>query len=75
MNHQINRLIHFGLQHHLISEDDEIYAVNLLLDLFHLDHFTKEEMSEELEVATDMLVKKASLKIILQNEIFLIRAL
>ena len=55
MNHQINRLIHFGLQHHLISEDDEIYAVNLLLDLFHLDHFTKEEMSEELEVATDIL--------------------
>ena len=57
MNHQINRLIHFGLQHHLISEDDEIYAVNLLLDLFHLDHFTKEEMSEELEVATDILEK------------------
>ena len=55
MNHQINRLIHFGLQHHLISKDDEIYAVNLLLDLFHLDHFTKEEMSEELEVATDIL--------------------
>ena len=54
MNHQINRLIYFGLQHHLISEDDEIYAVNLLLDLFHLDHFTKEEMSEELEVATDI---------------------
>ena len=31
MNHQINRLIHFGLQHHLISEDDEIYAVNLFI--------------------------------------------
>ena len=82
MNHQINRLIYFGLQHHLISEDDEIYAVNLLLDLFHLDHFTKEEMSEELEVATDILeemldyaCQKVSLKIILQNEIFLIRAL
>ena len=57
MNHQINRLIHFGLQHHLISEDDEIYAVNLLLDLFHLDHFTKEEINEELEVATDILEK------------------
>ena len=57
MNHQINRLIHFGLQHHLISEDDEIYAVNLLLDLFHLDHFTKEETNEELEVATDILEK------------------
>ena len=55
MNHQINRLIHFGLQHHLISEDDEIYAVNLLLDLFHLDHFTKEEINEELAVATDIL--------------------
>lgn len=46
MNHQINRLIHFGLQHHLISEDDEIYAVNLLLDLFHLDSFIKEEINE-----------------------------
>ena len=57
MNHQINRLIHFGLQHHLISEDDEIYAVNLLLDLFHLDHFTKEEINEELAVATDILEK------------------
>ncbi len=82
MNHQINRLIHFGLQHHLISEDDEIYAVNLLLDLFHLDSFTKEEINEELSVATDILeemldyaFKKASLKIILQNEIFLIHAL
>ena len=55
MNHQINRLIHFGLQHHLISEDDEIYAVNLLLDLFHLDSFIKEEINEELSVATDIL--------------------
>ena len=55
MNHQINRLIHFGLQHHLITEDDEIYAVNLLLDLFHLDSFTKEEINEELSVATDIL--------------------
>ena len=63
MNHQINRLIHFGLQHHLISEDDEIYAVNLLLDLFHLDHFTKEEINEELEVATDILEKMMDAKI------------
>ena len=31
MNHQINRLIHFGLQHHLISEDDEIYGVKVKL--------------------------------------------
>lgn len=55
MNYQINRLIHFGLQHHLISEDDEIYATNLLLDLFHLNTFTKEEVKEDLEVATDIL--------------------
>lgn len=55
MNHQINRLIHFGLQHHLIQEDDEIYATNLLLDLFHLDSFTKEEVKEDLTVATDIL--------------------
>ena len=55
MNHQINRLIHFGLQHHLITSDDEIYATNLLLDLFHLDSFTKEEVKEDLTVATDIL--------------------
>jgi len=55
MNHQINRLIQFWFQHHLITEDDEIYAVNLLLDLFHLDSFTKEEINEELSVATDIL--------------------
>ena len=42
MNYHINRLIYFVFQHHLISEDDEIYAVNLLLDLFHIDHITKE---------------------------------
>ena len=33
MNHEINQLIQFGLDHHLIQEEDVDYTVNLLLDL------------------------------------------
>ena len=32
MNHEINQLIQFGLDHHLIQEEDVDYTVNLLLD-------------------------------------------
>ena len=55
MNHQINRLINFGLQKQMFSKDDVIYVVNLLLDLFKLNDFTEEEVNEELEVCSDIL--------------------
>lgn len=55
MNHEINRLIHFALQHDLISELDKDYAVNLLLDLFQLDVFTTEPIDEHLETAVPIL--------------------
>lgn len=55
MNHQINRLINFGLQKQMFTKDDVIYVVNLLLDLFKLNDFIEEEVNEELEVCSDIL--------------------
>ena len=37
MNHEINQLIQFGLDHHLIQEEDVDYTVNLLLDLLKMN--------------------------------------
>lgn len=65
MNHQINRLIHFGYSHGMIQENDIDYVVNLLLDLFRLNSFETEEIHERLadctpilEVMLDYAVKK-----------------
>ena len=44
MNHEINRLIHFGLEHGMIQEEDKDYTVNLLLDLFQLEDFEWEDI-------------------------------
>ena len=55
MNHEINRLIHFGFNHKMLKVEDEDYAVNLLLDLFHLDTFEKEDIEEDLKECTPIL--------------------
>lgn len=55
MNHEINRLIHFALHHKMLSEEDIDYAVNLLLDLFNLETFEKEEIHEFLSICTPIL--------------------
>ena len=44
MNHEINRLLNYGLQNGMIYEDDIDYSANLLVDLRKLDTFEKEEM-------------------------------
>lgn len=36
MNKTINQLIEYGLKNHMISKEDESYAVNLLLDLLKI---------------------------------------
>ena len=36
INHEINRLINFGLQQGLISEEDKIYTSNMLIGLLKL---------------------------------------
>ena len=46
MNTKINQLIEYGLEKGLLKNEDVDYAVNLLLDLFHLDSFEYEELHE-----------------------------
>ena len=46
MNTKINQLIEYGLEKGLLKNEDVDYAVNLLLDLFHLDSFEYEELDE-----------------------------
>ena len=55
MNTEINRLIHFALEHQMIQEADKDYSVNLLLDLFHLNSFTFIEIEEHLQECTPIL--------------------
>ncbi|WP_050637513.1 UDP-glucose--hexose-1-phosphate uridylyltransferase [Candidatus Stoquefichus sp. SB1] len=54
---EINRLIRFGLDHEMIEQEDVDYSVNLLLDLFQLDSFEKQEVHEFLPEATPILEK------------------
>lgn len=46
MNKEICQLINYALGHHLITEDDVDFTVNSLLDLFHLEDFTKIETED-----------------------------
>ena len=55
MNHEINRLLHFALQQHLIAEEDFDYAANLLMDVLKLNEFEKEEINEQLKECTPIL--------------------
>ena len=55
MNHEINRLLNFGLQKHLINEEDFDYCANLLIDLLGLDEFVYEKIDERLEECTPIL--------------------
>ena len=55
MNHEINRLLNFALQQHLIAEADFDYAANLLMDVLKLNEFEKEEINEHLTECTPIL--------------------
>ena len=55
INHEINRLINFGLQQGLISEEDKIYTSNMLIGLLKLNEFESEDINETLKTATPIL--------------------
>ena len=46
INTAINQLITFALQKNMILEEDANYSINLLVDLFKLNHFEKEVVEE-----------------------------
>ena len=55
INHDINRLLNFGLQQGLIHEEDKTYASNMLLGLLKVDEFELEEINETLATSTPIL--------------------
>ena len=42
INYEINRLISFGLQHHLIEESDVLYVANKMIDILNIPSFQYE---------------------------------
>lgn len=55
MNYEINRLINFATQQSLISEEDKIYATNMILGVLKLNEFNPEEVNERLKTPTPIL--------------------
>ena len=55
INYEINRLINFATQQSLISEEDKIYATNMILGVLKLNEFNPEEVNERLETPTPIL--------------------
>lgn len=56
INYEINRLINFAIQQRLITEEDKIYATNMLLGTLKLNEFDfVEEVNEILETPTPIL--------------------
>ena len=50
INHSINKLIKYGIENEILYEEDKIYAINQLLNLFKLDDYNEEEIIEELNL-------------------------
>lgn len=55
INCEINRLLNFGIQNNLISEEDRIYTANILADLLKVAEFENENIDETLPTATPIL--------------------
>lgn len=55
INHELNRLLNFGLQQGLIHEDDKIYSANMLIGLLKIDEFEPEDINETLSTPTPIL--------------------
>lgn len=53
--YEINRLINFALQKNLISKEDKIYSINLILNLLKLKDFKEFKINETLNSATSIL--------------------
>ena len=43
----IQQLLEYGLEQGMINEEEWDYSCNLLLDLYKLDHFEKQEVKKE----------------------------
>ena len=43
MNELISELVGYGIEKGLVEEDDKIYVINRLLELFRLDSYTQKK--------------------------------
>ena len=50
INYEINRLISFGLQHHMIEEADLLYAANKIIDILRVPSFEYEAVEWKTQV-------------------------
>lgn len=50
----ISQLVNYGLERHLIEEEDVIYTTNMLLDLLKLDTYEKPEAVARIETPEDL---------------------
>lgn len=55
MNLEINRLLNFGLQQGLITEEDRYYSANLLLDVLKVEEYAPVKVEETLLTPHDIL--------------------
>lgn len=52
---EIKKLVQYGLDHHLIEQEDTIYTINRYLEIFHLDEYEDPDISGEEIVLEDVL--------------------
>ena len=57
MNRVINQLLQYGLNHHLMQEEDVDYVANLLLDILNINEFKREENIGYISDLTEILEK------------------
>ena len=69
MNELISELVGYGIEKGLVEEDDKIYVINRLLELFRLDSYTQTDKAirQLSEILSDMTDYAAELGLIPEN--------
>lgn len=50
MNEAVSKLVKYGLDCGLLTEDDKVYATNLILEILKMDDFEEVEVTEEVDL-------------------------
>ena len=58
VNHELNRLIAFALQHRLITPQDKIWAANSLIGILGIHSFEPEDITETFTNSPDSILAK-----------------
>jgi UDPglucose--hexose-1-phosphate uridylyltransferase len=71
LNHAINQMLKYALDHQFLEPDDSDYAVNRVLYLFGLDTFVKEGIDEPVDffIVMDVLLSEAKKRELIDDDI------